>query len=87
MSTTLDPVQQWIKVSADLQLAILKIEFSDYLDCNCVRFENIKTFGCIKSPPCSQLLSYGIPLFPYKLVLLLYILVTVDSYIFLSKTS
>ena len=55
----LDPVQLYIKMSTDLKLVRLKIEFSNYLDCSCMRFENIKAFGCMK-----------LPLFTYKLVLL-----------------
>lgn len=55
-----DPVQLYIKMSTDLKLVRLKIEFSYYLDCNCMRLESIKDFGCIKLPPSSQLLLYEI---------------------------
>lgn len=47
-----------------------------------MRFEDIKAFGCIKSPPCSRLLLHEIAFPPYNLVLLLYVLVTVDFEVF-----
>lgn len=49
--------QLHIKMSADLRPVNLKIEFSNCLDYNCMGFENIKAFGCIKLPPLTESFS------------------------------
>lgn len=49
----LDPVQPPIKMSAELRLVKMKIELSNILNRNCMRFENIKDFGYIELSPCS----------------------------------
>lgn len=64
----------------------MKIELSNILNRNCMRFENIKDFGYIELSPCSQLLLYKIAFSPYKLVLLLHVLATVDFEIFFLKS-